>query len=69
MASNPAQVILLLGLGLKDLSMTPSAIPAIRRLVRSIRLEDAEKIAKEVLKLSTPAEVHHYLQTHLAEQV
>jgi phosphoenolpyruvate-protein kinase (PTS system EI component) len=34
MASNPAQVILLLGLGLKDLSMTPSAIPAIRRLVQ-----------------------------------
>src|SRR5262249_58546496 len=34
MASNPAQVIMLLGLGLTDLSMTPSAIPAIRRLVR-----------------------------------
>ena len=67
MASNPAQVILLLGLGLKDLSMTPSAIPAIRRLVRSIRLEDAEKIAREAIKLSTPAEVHHYVQTHLAE--
>ncbi|MDX2034390.1 MAG: phosphoenolpyruvate--protein phosphotransferase [Blastocatellia bacterium] len=67
MASNPAQVIILLGLGLKDLSMTPTAIPAIRRLVRSIRLEDAQKIARGAIKLNTPAEVHRYVQTHLAD--
>jgi phosphotransferase system enzyme I (PtsI) len=67
MASNPAQVILLLGLGLTDLSMTPSAVPAIRRLVRSIRLEDAEKIASSAIALETPADVHRYVQTHLSE--
>jgi phosphotransferase system enzyme I (PtsI) len=67
MASNPAQVIMLLGLGLTDLSMTPSAIPAIRRLVRSIRLEDAEKIAAHAIALETPADVHRYLQSHLSE--
>lgn len=67
MASNPAQVIILLGLGLKDLSMTPTAIPAIRRLVRSIRLEDAQKIARKAIKLNTPAEVHRYVQTHLSD--
>jgi phosphotransferase system enzyme I (PtsI) len=67
MASNPAQVIMLLGLGLADLSMTPSAIPAIRRLVRSIRLEDAEKLATHALSLETPADTHRYVQTHLSE--
>ncbi len=67
MASNPAQVIMLLGLGLKDLSMTPSAIPAIRRLVRSISLEMATEIAEGALKLSTPAEVHRYVQVHLSK--
>ncbi len=67
MASNPAQVIILLGLGLKDLSMTPTAIPAIRRLVRSIRLEDAQKIAHKALRLSTPADVHRYVQSHLSD--
>ncbi|MFN0085732.1 MAG: phosphoenolpyruvate--protein phosphotransferase [Blastocatellia bacterium] len=67
MASNPAQVIILLGLGLKDLSMTPTAIPAIRRLVRSIQLEDAQKIARKAIKLNTPAEVHRYVQSHLAD--
>ena len=67
MASHPAQVIMLLGLGLRDLSMTPSAIPAIRRLVRSIRLSDAEKLALHAMGLNTPAEVRHYVQTHLAD--
>ncbi len=67
MASNPTQVIMLLGLGLTDLSMTPSAIPAIRRLVRSIRLEDAEKLAAQAIALETPADVHRYVQTHLSE--
>ncbi len=67
MASNPAQVIMLLGLGLKDLSMTPSAIPPIRRLVRSIGLEAAEKIAREAVDLNTPAEVHRYVNLRLPE--
>ncbi len=67
MASNPAQMIMLLGLGLTDLSMTPIAIPAIRRLVRSIRLEDAEKLASHALTLETPADTHRYVQTHLSE--
>jgi phosphotransferase system enzyme I (PtsI) len=67
MASNPAQVIVLLGLGLKDLSMTPAAIPAIRRLVRSIDIEAAQNIAAHVITLTTPAEVHRYMQAHLSD--
>lgn len=67
MASNPAQVIILLGLGLKDLSMTPSAIPTIRRLVRSIGLDTAQNMAAHAITLTTPAEVHRYVQAHLSD--
>lgn len=67
MASNPAQVILLLGLGLYDLSMTPSAIPTIRRLVRSLESTAVEKIARHALTLTTPQEVHRYVNAHLSE--
>ncbi len=66
MASNPAQVVLLLGMGLTDLSMTPSAIPAIRRLVRSLSLDEARQLASQVLSLTTPREVHQYLAARLA---
>ncbi|MBX3280380.1 MAG: phosphoenolpyruvate--protein phosphotransferase [Acidobacteria bacterium] len=62
MASNPVQVVVLLGLGLRDLSMTPNAIPAIKRVIRAIDLATAEKIAARALALTTPAEVNHYVR-------
>ena len=65
MASNPAQCIVLLGLGFTDLSMTPSAIPAIRRLVRSLQLSKAREIAEHAVKLTTPAEVNRYIQAQI----
>src|SRR5262249_21678803 len=66
-ASNASAGFLHLVLGLSYLSRTPSAIPSIRRLVRSIRLEDAEKLASHAIALETPADVHRYVQTHLSE--
>ncbi|MBI3426823.1 MAG: phosphoenolpyruvate--protein phosphotransferase [Acidobacteria bacterium] len=65
MASNPAQCIVLLGLGFTDLSMTPAAIPAIRRLVRSLHLSKAQEIALHAVKLTTPAEVNRYVQAQI----
>jgi hypothetical protein len=47
--------------------MTPNAIPAIRRLVRSIDLDTARDIAAHAITLTTPAEVHRYLQIRLAD--
>lgn len=67
MASNPAQVILLIGMGMTDLSMTPSAIPTIRRLVRAIDLAKAREVAEEALKLTTPREVHAFLCAKMLE--
>ncbi len=67
MASNPAQCIVLLGLGLTDLSMTPTAIPAIRRLVRSLELSKAQEIAAHVLTYATPADVNRYVNQKLSE--
>jgi phosphotransferase system enzyme I (PtsI) len=62
MASNPAQMIVLLGLGLRDLSMTPSAIPLVKRVIRSLDIAGAVKIAERVLSFTTPAEVNRYVQ-------
>jgi phosphotransferase system enzyme I (PtsI) len=67
MASNPVHVILLLGLGLRDLSMAPNAIPAIKRVVRAIDLKSAETIAGHALHLTTPGEVNRYVQAQVAE--
>ena len=67
MASNPAQMVVLLGLGLRDLSMTPSAIPLVKRVIRSVDLAAAEEIAAHATALTTPAEVTHYLHTQVGK--
>jgi len=67
MASNPTQVVVLLGLGLRDLSMTPNAIPLIKRVVRAIDLGAAREIAAHALALTTPAEVNQHVQSQVAK--
>ncbi|MFN7622889.1 MAG: hypothetical protein ACK5RS_07045, partial [Acidobacteriota bacterium] len=53
--------------GMTDLSMTPSAIPTIRRLVRAIDVAKAREVAEEALKLTTPREVHTFLCAKMLE--
>ena len=67
MAANPAHAIVLLGLGLHDLSMTPAAIPMIKRLIRAIDLSAIQIIATHALTLTTPAEVNNYVHTEAAK--
>ncbi len=67
MASHPAEVIVLLGLGLCDLSMTPSAIPMIKRIIRGIDVKTARQIAAQALTFTTPREVNDYLHEEMAK--
>jgi phosphotransferase system enzyme I (PtsI) len=57
MASTPAYAVLLIGLGAVDLSMTPSAIPRVRRALAGISSHDAVDIAAQCLRCDSPDEV------------
>ncbi len=57
MASNPAYTPLLLGLGIRDMSLGFSWIPAIKRKIREIRLDDAQKLAERVMDSYNPADI------------
>jgi phosphotransferase system enzyme I (PtsI) len=67
MASNPAQALVLLGLGLFDLSMTPSAIPLIKRVLRAVEVQEVRAMAEHALTLMTPAEVNRYVHEEAAK--
>ncbi len=66
MASDPALVGLLVGLGLTEFSMTPGAIPLVRQVVQELNCGDARKRARHVLTLATAAEIELYLFDSLA---
>ncbi|MFH1640393.1 MAG: phosphoenolpyruvate--protein phosphotransferase [Candidatus Omnitrophota bacterium] len=67
MAGESSLVLILLGLGLDEFSMPPQVIPEVKYIIRSVTLQQAHDIAKQVLKLSTGKEVEEYCQVRLRE--
>jgi phosphotransferase system enzyme I (PtsI) len=57
MAADPFHVPLLLGLGIRSLSMSAHSLPLIKRLIRRVRICDCEALVKESINLKTPDEV------------
>jgi phosphotransferase system enzyme I (PtsI) len=58
MAGNPRLVPLLLGLGIRSLSMNASAIPRVKQAVRSLDISDCARFARRVMEQSDPARIH-----------
>ena len=61
MAADPVLLPLLAGLGLREFSMTPAAIPIAKQVVRGLRLADTRRLATRVLKAATADEVERVL--------
>ena len=62
MSGEPIYTMLLLGMGLRQLSVTPHNIPEIKKIIRSITLEEATTIAHEALSFETARDVNNYLR-------
>jgi len=60
---------LLLGLGLRELSVTPVTLPEIRYIVRRMDVGDMERLAKQVLECSDPDRIQNILQDFLTEKI
>ncbi len=57
MAGEPSLVPLILGLGIHELSMSSVSLGLIKRLIRRMRMYDAENLVRKALMSSTAAEV------------
>ncbi len=61
-ASDPEYALLLIGLGLRTLSVTSSSIPRLKRLIRSIKLAQCERIARQAMTLDSDVQVASFLR-------
>jgi phosphotransferase system enzyme I (PtsI) len=66
MGGEPLYTTLLLGLGLRQLSMPPHQLLEVKRVVRAVALADAEALAREALTLDTADAVQRRLRDELA---
>ena len=61
MAGDPVLSVLLIGMGYEQLSMSPTVIPEIKKVISSISLQDAQYLVAEIMKLSTAGEIETYI--------
>ena len=66
MAADPVLLPLLTGLGLREFSMSPAAIPVAKQVVRGIRISDTARLASRALKAATAADVERVLAEGMA---
>ena len=57
MAGNPRLVPLLLGLGIRCLSMNASSIPRVKQAVRALDIDDCARFARRVMEQSDPERI------------
>ncbi|MDQ3487463.1 MAG: phosphoenolpyruvate--protein phosphotransferase [Acidobacteriota bacterium] len=68
MAADPVLLTLLVGLGLTEFSMAPSAIPLAKQVLRDLNAADATRAAARALRAATAGDVERELIEFLAPQ-
>ena len=66
MAGNPKAFLLLLGMGLRQFSMSPAFVPSIKRLASKVSVAEAQAIVTAVMKFKTTAQVNKYMSRQVA---
>jgi len=62
MSGEPMLAMLLLGLGLDEFSMSPLSILQIKKLIRTVKYEDAKKLADKCLTLPTGKDIEDLIK-------
>jgi len=62
MAGDPRNAVLLVGMGLDELSMSSFDLPGVKAAIRSVRHEQAVEIAREALAQSSAQGVRDLIQ-------
>jgi len=66
MASDPALLTLLVGLGLTEFSMTPGAIPVAKQVLAELHSDELKALARRVMRLATVDEIEGALLAALS---
>ena len=60
--------LLSLGLGLDEISASAYLIPEIKKIIRSVTIDEVKSLVRKALKLSTAGEVKQLLDKHIADK-
>lgn len=69
MSGIPLYTMLLVGLGLRQLSVSPGALPEIKKVIRSVRMDHCEALAQRALSMENARDIKSYLKEELKKAV
>jgi phosphotransferase system enzyme I (PtsI) len=67
MAGEPMFGLILLGLGLDELSMNSTAIPVVKSVLRGTSLQQAKELAEQALSMATAQEIENLVQETMSK--
>jgi phosphotransferase system enzyme I (PtsI) len=62
MASDPEFIMLLLGMGVRVLSMAAPMIPEIKKIIRSVTIEECNRLARKVVTMDSQRQIKNILR-------
>jgi len=69
MSGSATYAMLLLGMGLRQFSVTPAAIPEIKNICRSVTIPQCEAIAERALGMDSARDIKTFLRGELKKHV
>ena len=69
MASAPEYTMLLVGLGLRSLSITPPALPEVKQIIRAVSIDQCRRVARKAATFDSDREVANYLRDQLGKAI
>ena len=66
MAADPLATLILLGLDLDELSISPSMLPEVKKIIRTVTFSDAQRFAEKALQMKTSEQIEVYLKNILS---
>ncbi len=67
MAGEPTMTLLLLGMGIDELSTSPVQLPLVKRVIRAVEYSYAKTVAEQAMKLKSSKEVETFLLASLRQ--
>ncbi len=68
MAAEPAYAVVLLGLGLDELSMNPVSIPKVKKVLRMSRFEESRSLVEQLFQFATASEIERFVRKWIAKR-
>ena len=69
MGSDPFSVLVLIGLNVDELSVSPNVIPEVKRIIRSVTFDQCRSLVKRVMRHKTTADIEADIEKFILQHV